>query len=83
MVFHSVSFKQGPVMVGSSQGGMSIEEVAAENPEAIIKMGVDIIDGLQMDTALKMADKMGFAQSLQKQVVYVCILFNPGCSNNV
>lgn len=28
----------GPVMVGSPQGGMDIEEVAAKNPELIFKV---------------------------------------------
>lgn len=28
----------GPVMVGSPQGGMDIEEVAASNPELIFKV---------------------------------------------
>ncbi|VEL43713.1 unnamed protein product [Protopolystoma xenopodis] len=28
----------GPVAIGSSQGGMNIEEVAAETPEALIKV---------------------------------------------
>ena len=28
----------GPVIVGSSQGGVDIEEVAAKNPEAIFKV---------------------------------------------
>ncbi len=32
----------GPVIIGSSQGGVSIEDVARENPEAIVK--VCIID---------------------------------------
>ena len=29
----------GPVFVGSASGGMDIEAVAKENPEAIIKVG--------------------------------------------
>uniref|UniRef100_P86226 Succinate--CoA ligase [ADP-forming] subunit beta, mitochondrial (Fragments) n=1 Tax=Mesocricetus auratus TaxID=10036 RepID=SUCB1_MESAU len=28
---------QGPVLIGSAQGGVNIEDVAAENPEAIVK----------------------------------------------
>jgi len=37
---------QGPVLVGSQQGGVDIEQVAKDSPEAIVKMGVDIINGL-------------------------------------
>lgn len=29
---------QGPIMIASSQGGVDIEKVALENPEAIIKV---------------------------------------------
>ena len=31
--------------MGSQQGGVDIEQVAKETPEAIIKYGVDIHDG--------------------------------------
>ena len=36
---------QGPVLIASTQGGMNIEEVAAENPEAIITEPIDITKG--------------------------------------
>lgn len=36
----------GPVIVASSQGGMDIEAVAAENPEAILKLPIDINRGI-------------------------------------
>ncbi|XP_032090660.1 succinate--CoA ligase [ADP-forming] subunit beta, mitochondrial-like [Thamnophis elegans] len=51
---------QGPVLIGSSQGGVSIEEVAAENPEAIVKETVNITEGIREDQALRLAQKMGF-----------------------
>uniref|UniRef100_A0A8C0F2H8 Succinate-CoA ligase ADP-forming subunit beta n=1 Tax=Bubo bubo TaxID=30461 RepID=A0A8C0F2H8_BUBBB len=35
---------QGPVLIGSSQGGVNIEDVAAENPDAIIKEPIDIVE---------------------------------------
>ena len=37
---------QGPVLVGSQQGGVDIEQVAKDSPDAIVKHGVDIFDGL-------------------------------------
>ena len=37
---------QGPVLIASAQGGMNIEDVAAENPDAIIKEPVDIQQGM-------------------------------------
>ncbi|MGH0143097.1 UNVERIFIED_CONTAM: hypothetical protein FKN15_029788 [Acipenser sinensis] len=45
---------QGPVLIGSSQGGVNIEDVAAENPEAIIKEPIDIVEGIKMEQAVKL-----------------------------
>ncbi len=36
---------KGPVVVASSQGGMDIEQVAHDNPSAIISVPVDINKG--------------------------------------
>ncbi|XP_061441689.1 succinate--CoA ligase [ADP-forming] subunit beta, mitochondrial-like [Rhineura floridana] len=55
---------QGPVLIGSSQGGVNIEDVVAENPQAIIKEPVDIMEGLRKDQALTLAQKMGFPSNL-------------------
>ena len=46
-------FLQGPVLIGSSQGGVNIEDVAAENPDAIVKEPIDIVEGIKMEQALK------------------------------
>ncbi|XP_008822592.1 succinate--CoA ligase [ADP-forming] subunit beta, mitochondrial [Nannospalax galili] len=51
---------QGPVLIGSAQGGVNIEDVAAENPEAIVKEPVDILEGIKKEQALALAQKMGF-----------------------
>ncbi|XP_052784655.1 succinate--CoA ligase [ADP-forming] subunit beta, mitochondrial-like [Mya arenaria] len=53
----------GPVMVGSSQGGMNIEEVAQENPTAIIKEPIDIISGITREQSVNLAADMGFDAS--------------------
>ncbi|KAJ3355880.1 beta' subunit [Allomyces javanicus] len=58
---------QGPVMVGSNQGGVDIEGVAAENPDAIITMPVDIKAGLSHEQALEMATKMGFPTKAREE----------------
>ncbi|XP_028733488.1 succinate--CoA ligase [ADP-forming] subunit beta, mitochondrial [Peromyscus leucopus] len=55
---------QGPVLVGSSQGGVNIEDVAAENPDAIIKVPVDIIEGIKKEQAVTLAQKMGFPANI-------------------
>lgn len=50
----------GPVIIASSQGGVNIEEVAKENPDAIIKEPIDIINGLKKEQVLRVASKLGF-----------------------
>merc|ERR1712151_347934 len=50
----------GPIMIGSKVGGTSIEDIAEADPTAIIKMPVDIMEGLTADNAKSMADQMGF-----------------------
>ncbi|XP_052781328.1 succinate--CoA ligase [GDP-forming] subunit beta, mitochondrial-like [Mya arenaria] len=62
----------GPVIVGSSQGGMDIEEVAEKNPDAIFKEPIDIMEGLSPEVARRVAKKLGFtgkqAESASEQV---------------
>ncbi len=48
------------VIIGSASGGMSIEELAIESPEKIIKMYVDPYLGFQPYEARNMAISMGF-----------------------
>ncbi|MHA1943857.1 MAG: ATP-grasp domain-containing protein, partial [Candidatus Thorarchaeota archaeon] len=48
------------VVIGSAAGGMSIEELAEESPEKIIKMHVDPDLGFQPFEARQMAIAMGF-----------------------
>uniref|UniRef100_A0A8C9WHK9 Succinate--CoA ligase [ADP-forming] subunit beta, mitochondrial n=1 Tax=Scleropages formosus TaxID=113540 RepID=A0A8C9WHK9_SCLFO len=52
---------QGPVLIGSSHGGVNIEDVAVENPDAIIKEPIDIMEGIKME---QVAQKMGFPPAL-------------------
>jgi len=51
---------KGPLLIASSQGGMSIEDVARESPEAIIKQPVDVFKGLDRATAISFAERVGF-----------------------
>jgi succinyl-CoA synthetase beta subunit len=48
------------VVIGSAAGGMSIEELAEESPEKIIKTHVDPLLGFQPFEARQMAIDMGF-----------------------
>ncbi|KAL1975719.1 hypothetical protein VTN31DRAFT_4111 [Thermomyces dupontii] len=53
---------QSPVVVASSQGGMDIETVAKENPEAIITTPIDIKTGVTEEIARKIATQLGFSE---------------------
>lgn len=55
---------QGPVLIGSSQGGVNIEDVAAENPDAIVMEPIDIIEGIKKQQAVTLAKKMGFPSNI-------------------
>ena len=53
---------QGPVIVASSQGGMDIEAVAKEHPEAIVTTPIDIHVGVTDDIARQIATDIGFSE---------------------
>ncbi|KAI3660651.1 hypothetical protein MP638_004643 [Amoeboaphelidium occidentale] len=55
----------GPMLVGSSEGGMDIEAVAAKNPSAIVKIPLDLNVGLKKDVAVGLAKKLGFSPKAQ------------------
>uniref|UniRef100_A0A8C5R574 Succinate--CoA ligase [GDP-forming] subunit beta, mitochondrial n=1 Tax=Leptobrachium leishanense TaxID=445787 RepID=A0A8C5R574_9ANUR len=57
----------GPVLVGSPQGGVDIEEVAEKTPELIFKEEIDIFEGIKDSQALRMADNLGFKGPLRQQ----------------
>jgi succinyl-CoA synthetase beta subunit len=48
-----------PIFMASTAGGMEIEEVAAENPDAILKEGIDPTVGFQPYQARKLAFGLG------------------------
>jgi len=50
----------GPVLVGSPDGGMDIEEVAEKTPERIFTMPIDINDGISNAQAMEMAANLQF-----------------------
>ena len=49
----------GPVVIASSEGGMAIEEVAAETPEKIFREAFDIGVGLLPSQVQSLSDKLG------------------------
>ncbi|KAA1468555.1 succinate-CoA ligase [Dentipellis sp. KUC8613] len=58
---------QGVVLVASSQGGMNIEEVAAKDPSAIITTPIPLSTGLSHESALEVANKLGFTTEEAKK----------------
>lgn len=50
----------GPVMVASTEGGMSIEDVAEATPEKVLKEPIDIINGPSPGQMETMAKNLGF-----------------------
>lgn len=54
---------QGPIIVASAQGGMDIEGVAAENPDAIKSFKVDIHQGVTDELATSVAQALDFSAS--------------------
>jgi succinyl-CoA synthetase beta subunit len=56
------------VIIGSAAGGMSIEELAVQSPEKIVKMYVDPMLGFQSYEAQEMAVAMGFPSKMVRSV---------------
>lgn len=51
---------------------MNIEEVAYENPEAIIKEPIDIIEGLGKKQAMKVAEFLGLGDRADEVLLMPC-----------
>lgn len=58
----------GPTIVASRIGGGNIEDVAKKNPDAIIKSPIDAKVGISENQFEDVAKKLGFNESLLKQV---------------
>lgn len=61
----------GPVIITSTQGGSNIEEIAAENPDAIIQHPINIEEGLHREEALSIADRLGFRNDALQEVRFL------------
>src|SRR6202522_3085952 len=65
-----------PVFMASGAGGMEIEQVAAENPDAILKQHIDPGMGLEAFQARKMAFALGLnAKQINPAVQFLSGLF--------
>lgn len=72
----------GPVLIASSQGGVNIEEVAAENPEAIVYEPIDINKGLSKDQAMKIARQVGLDDHLESTTQMLLNLYDLFCKKD-
>jgi len=66
----------GPVIIASSQGGMAIEDVAAETPDAIVKFPIDISVGMTDALAAEIAKSIGLGTHLEETVQVLNNLYN-------
>ena len=59
--------------MASVEGGMEIEQLAVERPEALARVPVDPIDGVDAAKAAAIADAAGFAPEVRDQVIDVLV----------
>ncbi|GIG88399.1 ADP-forming succinate--CoA ligase subunit beta [Plantactinospora endophytica] len=57
----------------SAQGGVEIEQVAAENPEALARLWVDPADGFDLDAARRLAAAAGLPDDVREDVARVLV----------
>lgn len=66
------------MLIASSQGGVNIEDVAAEHPEAILYEPIDILQGLTKEQAVKIAEQCGLgsvSETISKTLLNMYDLF--------
>lgn len=65
----------GPIMIGCSEGGTSIEDLAEKYPEKIIKIPVDINAGLTDEQATSMAKGLGVTSHMDDAKAQISALY--------
>merc|ERR1719242_1430472 len=63
----------GPVLIASTEGGVNIEEVAASNPDAIIKVPIDINEGFKIESSKDTASKIGIPAGRVDEVAEILL----------
>merc|ERR1711863_251593 len=61
----------GPVIIASSEGGVSIEETAEKNPDSIVKFPIDAVQGLTLEGSKDVAVKLGIHDSKVDEVAQI------------
>merc|ERR1719410_782606 len=59
--------------IASSEGGVNIEDVAASNPDAIVKFPIDCIEGLTEKGASEIAEKIGIHPKKNAEVTQILL----------
>jgi succinyl-CoA synthetase beta subunit len=65
----------GPVMIGCSEGGTSIEDLAEKYPEKIIKIPVNIHEGITDAQARLMAEGLAVKQHVEEAAEQIKALY--------
>lgn len=63
--------RRGFVAIASAEGGVEIEELARERPEAVAQVEVDALSGVDLATAREMV--AGFPEEVREQVAQVVV----------
>ncbi len=61
------------VLIASREGGVEIEEVAAQNPRAILKEPMHPLVGLQPHQAMRLAFELGFSGKQVRQAAHIML----------
>uniref|UniRef100_A0AC35TQN7 Succinate--CoA ligase [ADP-forming] subunit beta, mitochondrial n=1 Tax=Rhabditophanes sp. KR3021 TaxID=114890 RepID=A0AC35TQN7_9BILA len=73
----------GPVLIGSSKGGVNIEEVAESDPDAIVTLPINIKAGINKTELTDFIEKMGFKANCKDQAYkLVENLYNVFCKSD-
>jgi len=66
----------GPLLIGSPNGGTSIEDVAKSNPESIFTIPIDITEGITKEQCTQMAKNLGFEEGTEPYDLTVDLVQN-------
>lgn len=64
---------KAPVMIFGATGGTGIEEIAAEHPEKVARVTIDVVEGLKDFQARNLIRKTGISGRLQLQLADVLV----------
>ncbi len=76
IIVDSSMYVRAPVLVFSTQGGTGIEEVAAKNPERVVRHVIDPLEGLKASDVDEILKKMNVdSKAIDKMSATICDLY--------